>query len=71
MTYTLDISAMLEDGASWDDLKLTLGKIVIAATLERTGGHRGRAAASLGLTPEGFYKIEERCGLRARGQSAV
>jgi DNA-binding NtrC family response regulator len=48
----------------------------VRAALARAGGHRGRAAASLGLTRQGLSKLLDRLGVdvplpaRAAGEPA-
>jgi DNA-binding NtrC family response regulator len=58
----------IEDGeaATLTDARRTFDERFIRATLVRTGGHRGRAAAELGLTRQGLTKLITRLGIEGQ-----
>jgi transcriptional regulator with GAF, ATPase, and Fis domain len=47
-----------------DDARRTFEDRFVRAALARTGGHRGRAAADLGLSRQGLTKLMNRLGIR-------
>ena len=53
--------------AAWADLEAearrTFEHRFVRAALVRTGGHRGRAAAELGVTRQGLTKLMTRLGI--------
>jgi len=46
-----------------DDARRTFEERFVRAALVRTGGHRGRAAAELGVTRQGLTKLLTRLGI--------
>ena len=52
-------------GESWrlDEARRTFEERFVRAALVRTGGHRGRAAAELGVTRQGLTKLMTRLGI--------
>ena len=52
-------------GEAWtlDEARRTFEHRFVRAALVRTGGHRGRAAAELGVTRQGLTKLMSRLGI--------
>src|SRR5205085_10813142 len=48
-----------------EDARRTFEERFVRAALVRTGGHRGRAAAELGVTRQGLSKLLSRLGIGA------
>jgi len=46
-----------------DEARRTFEERFVRAALARTGGHRGRAAAELGVTRQGLTKLMSRLGI--------
>jgi len=46
-----------------DEARRTFELRFVRAALVRTGGHRGRAAAELGITRQGLTKLMSRLGI--------
>jgi DNA-binding NtrC family response regulator len=51
------------DPSKLDDARRTFEERFVRAALVRTGGHRGRAAAELGVTRQGLTKLMTRLGI--------
>ena len=51
------------DAARLDEARRTFEERFVRAALVRTGGHRGRAAAELGVTRQGLTKLMTRLGI--------
>jgi transcriptional regulator with GAF, ATPase, and Fis domain len=51
------------DPSKLDDARRTFEERFVRAALVRTGGHRGRAAAELGVTRQGLAKLMTRLGI--------
>ena len=51
------------DACRLDDARRTFEERFVRAALVRTGGHRGRAAAELGVTRQGLTKLLTRLGI--------
>jgi DNA-binding NtrC family response regulator len=54
------------EAATLTDARRTFDERFIRAALVRTGGHRGRAAAELGLTRQGLTKLITRLGIEGQ-----
>jgi DNA-binding NtrC family response regulator len=51
------------DAWTLDEARRTFEHRFVRAALVRTGGHRGRAAAELGVTRQGLTKLMTRLGI--------
>jgi DNA-binding NtrC family response regulator len=54
-------------GATLESARRVFEERYVRAALARSGGHRGRAAAELGLTRQGLAKLMGRLGLDTAG----
>jgi DNA-binding NtrC family response regulator len=59
-------AAAAADPSKLDDARRTFEERFVRAALVRTGGHRGRAAAELGVTRQGLTKLMTRLGILHR-----
>jgi two-component system, NtrC family, response regulator AtoC len=62
---TLARVAIAGDGVTLEEARRVFDTGFVRAALARAGGHRGRAAAELGVTRQGLAKLMDRLGVEA------